>query len=152
VAATLLSPSIPLLFMGEEYAATTPFPYFVDHGDPDLLEAVRKGRAAEFGRDADQFDSDPFDPGAEASYLAAKLDRGGRETPEGAQMLAMVRRLIELRRSLPLLTDPAAETVAELADGVLTVRRRRNDEEITVTLSFTSPFDFSVCTADGVLA
>jgi maltooligosyltrehalose trehalohydrolase len=147
VAATLLSPNIPLLFMGEEYAATTPFPYFVDHGDPALLEAVRTGRAAEFGRDADQ-----LDPGAESTYRAARLDRRDRETAEGGQMLALVRRLIELRRSLPLLHDPAAETVSEVADSVLTIRRRLNDEEITVTLSFKPPFDFSVCTKDGVAA
>ena len=45
-----LAPGIPLLFMGEEYAETAPFAYFVDHGDPDLTEAVRRGRAAEHGR------------------------------------------------------------------------------------------------------
>jgi maltooligosyltrehalose trehalohydrolase len=147
IAATLLSPNIPLLFMGEEYAATTPFPYFVDHSDPTLLEAVRNGRAAEFGRDADQ-----LDPSAESTYLAAKLDRRGRETAEGAQMLALVRRLIALRRSYPLLHDPAAEVVADVADGVLTITRRRDDEEITVTLGFAAPFDFSVRTGDGVAA
>jgi maltooligosyltrehalose trehalohydrolase len=143
VAATLLSPNIPLLFMGEEYAATTPFPYFVDHGDPDLLESVRNGRAGEFGRDADQ-----LDPAAESTYHAAKLDRRGHQTADGTAMLATVRQLIELRRSLPLLSDPAAESVAEVADGVLTLRRRRNDEEITLTLDFTPPFVFSVRTAD----
>jgi maltooligosyltrehalose trehalohydrolase len=147
VAAMLLSPNIPLLFMGEEYAATTPFPYFVDHGDPALLDAVRKGRAAEFGRDADQ-----LDPAAESTYLAAKLDRKGRETADGREMLALVRRLIELRRTLPLLRDPAAEVVTEIAGDVLTIRRVRGDEEVTVTLSFTPPFDFSVHTLDGVAA
>ncbi|MEO0769759.1 MAG: malto-oligosyltrehalose trehalohydrolase, partial [Cyanobacteria bacterium J06649_4] len=45
---TLLSPYIPLLFMGEEYAETAPFLYFVDHNDPDLLEAVKEGRKKEF--------------------------------------------------------------------------------------------------------
>jgi len=43
-AAVLLAPGIPLLFMGEEYGETAPFPYFVDHQDPELLEAVRRGR------------------------------------------------------------------------------------------------------------
>jgi maltooligosyltrehalose trehalohydrolase len=147
IAATLLSPNIPLLFMGEEYAATTPFPYFVDHGDPALLEAVRTGRAAEFGRDADQ-----LDPGAESTYLMAKLDRTGRETAEGVAMLALVRRLVELRRSLPLIHNPAADATVEIADGLLTLRRRHHDEEISVTMNFTAPFDFSVRTGDGAAA
>ena len=47
-AACLLAPNIPLLFMGEEYGETAPFQYFTDHGDPALVEAVRKGRRAEF--------------------------------------------------------------------------------------------------------
>jgi maltooligosyltrehalose trehalohydrolase len=46
MAAVLLSPFTPMLFMGEEYGDTSPFPYFVDHTDPELLEAVRRGRAA----------------------------------------------------------------------------------------------------------
>ena len=44
----ILSPFIPLLFMGEEYAETAPFPYFISHSDPELIEAVRRGRRAEF--------------------------------------------------------------------------------------------------------
>jgi maltooligosyltrehalose trehalohydrolase len=47
-AVVLLSPFIPLLFMGEEYGETAPFPYFVSHSDPDLIEVVRRGRRAEF--------------------------------------------------------------------------------------------------------
>ncbi len=46
----LLSPGVPLLFMGEEYGETAPFPYFVDHGDPALIEAVRAGRRREYAR------------------------------------------------------------------------------------------------------
>src|SRR4029078_5219302 len=46
-AATLLSPYVPLLFMGEEYGETAPFQYFVSHGDPTLIDAVRKGRREE---------------------------------------------------------------------------------------------------------
>ena len=47
-AVVLLSPFIPLLFMGEEYGETAPFPYFVSHSDPDLIEAIRRGRREEF--------------------------------------------------------------------------------------------------------
>ncbi|HVY10112.1 MAG TPA: malto-oligosyltrehalose trehalohydrolase [Mycobacteriales bacterium] len=131
VAATLLSPNVPLLFMGEEYAETAPFPYFVDHGDPALLEAVRKGRAAEFGRDADQ-----FDPGDEATFRRARLDRSRRETPEGAAMLELVRRLLELRRSVPLLHDAAADASgADLDDAVVILRRRRGAAQTALLLN-----------------
>ena len=69
-AAVLLAPFVPLLFMGEEYGETNPFPYFVSHGDPELVEAVRRGRAEEFGLDPDH----AVDPQAEATFLSAKLD------------------------------------------------------------------------------
>jgi maltooligosyltrehalose trehalohydrolase len=138
-AATLLSPCIPLLFMGEEYAATTPFPYFVDHADPDLLEAVRQGRAAEFDRDVDE-----LDPGAEQTFAKARLDRRQRDRAEGAAMLALVTRLIELRRTVPLLRDPTAERSVEVKDTVVVVRHRRGEDEVAVSLDLAAPFDFSV--------
>ncbi|HVU60106.1 MAG TPA: malto-oligosyltrehalose trehalohydrolase [Mycobacteriales bacterium] len=147
VAATLLSPNIPLLFMGEEYAATTPFPYFVDHEDADLLEAVRQGRAKEFGRDADE-----LDPAAESTYDAARLDRTQRDTTDGAEVLKMVRRLIELRRTYPLLRDPAAAATTEVSGSTLTVTRRRDDEELTITFDFAAPYALSVRTPAGSAA
>src|SRR5205807_218069 len=62
---TILSPFIPLLFMGEEYGETAPFPYFVDHSDPALIKQVRQGRRKDFAR----FDwqGDPPDPSEEST-------------------------------------------------------------------------------------
>jgi maltooligosyltrehalose trehalohydrolase len=119
MAAVLLSPHIPLLFMGEEYAETSPFPYFVDHSDPDLLESVRRGRAAEFGRDADE-----FDPGAEETMASARLDRSRRDAADGRAMLDLVRTLLALRRSVPLICDPLAEHSASHLDGGAVVLHR----------------------------
>ena len=66
-----LAPGVPLLFMGEEYAESAPFAYFVDHGDPALVEAVRRGRAEEHGRtEVDVLD--PADPG---TFERCILDR-----------------------------------------------------------------------------
>ena len=63
-ATILLSPFTPMLFMGEEYGEPAPFPYFVDHGDTDLLEAVRVGRRNEFARSEwTEAVADPADPG-----------------------------------------------------------------------------------------
>ena len=71
-AAILLSPFTPMLFMGEEYGETAPFPYFIDHGDPDLVEAVRRGRRREF---ADSVGSgEVADPGDPATFAGAVLD------------------------------------------------------------------------------
>ncbi|MGI9052141.1 MAG: malto-oligosyltrehalose trehalohydrolase, partial [Ilumatobacteraceae bacterium] len=61
-AAILLSPFTPMLFMGEEYGETKPFPYFVDHTDPELLAAVREGRRVDFRTEWTEAVADPADP------------------------------------------------------------------------------------------
>ncbi|HWC33910.1 MAG TPA: malto-oligosyltrehalose trehalohydrolase [Mycobacteriales bacterium] len=131
-AAVLLAPNVPLLFMGEEYAETRPFPYFVDHSDPGLLDAVRRGRAAEFARATDE-----FDPAAPETFERAKLDRARRESPEGAAMLALVRQLLALRRGHPLLHDTEAdESVGYVAGQVIVVYRRHGTAESAIAMNF----------------
>jgi len=71
--ANLLSPFVPLLFMGEEYGETSPFLYFTSHGDPNLAEAVRRGRAEEF-RSFDWKEQIP-DPQAESTFDRSRLNR-----------------------------------------------------------------------------
>jgi maltooligosyltrehalose trehalohydrolase len=137
VAATLLlSPGLPLLFMGEEYGESAPFPYFVDHHDPALLQAVREGRANEFASLADA--GQLFDPGASSSYAAAKLDRP--RDPIGLQRItiSLYTALIRLRRQHAALgTSSLTATVAESDDGLLTVHRSHPAEEAVVLLNFT---------------
>src|SRR5882757_692343 len=70
--ANLLSPFVPLLFMGEEYGETAPFLYFTSHGDPDLAEAVRRGRQAEFAHF--QWQGQIPDPQADSTFVKSKLD------------------------------------------------------------------------------
>ena len=97
-AVLLTSPNLPMLFMGEEYGELAPFQYFVSHGEPSLIEAVRAGRRAELaGLGAD----DVPDPAAEATFLASKLDWSLVERPEHARLFALYRELIALRRRLP---------------------------------------------------
>ena len=94
-ALVLLSPFVPLLFQGEEWAATTPFRYFTDHVDEELAEAVRRGRREEF-RDFLQPDDvpDPQDPvtAARSTLRWEELDE-----PVHAAMLAWYRDLLRLR-------------------------------------------------------
>src|SRR5207248_10568912 len=76
--AVLLLPFIPLLFMGEEYGEEAPFEYFISHGDPGLVEAVRQGRGAEFA--AFSWQTEPPDPQDENTFLRAKLNHELRRT------------------------------------------------------------------------
>ncbi len=97
----LLAPQIPMLFMGEEWAASQPFPFFCDFG-PELAEAVRNGRRAEFARfpefrDAAARERIP-DPIGEGTFLAAKLAWEDRLREPHAEWLDWYRRLLALRR------------------------------------------------------
>jgi maltooligosyltrehalose trehalohydrolase len=131
-AVLLLSPFVPLLFMGEEYAEPAPFPYFVDHSDPDLLEAVRNGRAEEFGRGADS-----FDPAEPATFANARLDRARRDSPEGKTVLATYQALIAARRRYPVLTDPGVlGTSVSVVGDVLVLRRRSRTQTALAAFNF----------------
>jgi maltooligosyltrehalose trehalohydrolase len=98
---TLLSPYIPLLFMGEEYAEDAPFPYFIDHSDPELIEAVRRGRQLEFSAFAWR-DAVP-DPQSEATFLGAKLRSELRAHGHHKILLEFYRTLIKFRKNLAAL-------------------------------------------------
>ncbi|ANW17549.1 malto-oligosyltrehalose trehalohydrolase [Streptomyces clavuligerus] len=104
-ALVLTGPFTPMLFMGEEWGARTPWQYFTDHTDPALAAAVREGRRREFaaqGRPAEEV-PDPQDP---ATRDRSCLDRSEREREPHARLLAWHRELIALRRAWPDLTDP----------------------------------------------
>ena len=84
---TVLSSFVPLLFMGEEYGETAPFLYFTSHGDPQLADAVRRGREAEFAQF--QWQGAVPDPQAESTFAASKLNPSlaGRGTSSHAAAL-----------------------------------------------------------------
>ncbi len=104
---TLTAPGTPMLFMGEEWGATTPWPFFTSHPEPELGEAVRAGRVAEFARMGwdESAVPDPQDPD---TFRSAVLDwsEPGRAGHRG--LLELYRGLARLRRERPELTDPAA--------------------------------------------
>jgi maltooligosyltrehalose trehalohydrolase len=120
----LTSPFVPLLFMGEEWAASSPFPYFADH-EGDLAEAVRRGRLAEFAA----FGWDPADvtdPEDDATFAAATLRWDERESDGHGEMLDWYRSLLRLRADHAALRDPTFARVAAVWDaerGVVVVRR-----------------------------
>lgn len=137
-ASTFLSPFIPLIFMGEEYGESAPFQFFTSHSDPELSEAVRRGRVAEFN--ADRWESEIPDPQAPETFNRSKLNLEHRDSPQGRALQDFHRELICLRRALPALARPSfANQDVELAgedDRVVLFRRRNNDHEALVLLNF----------------
>jgi len=99
--AVLLAPYIPLLFMGEEYGEIAPFQYFVHHGDPSLIDAVRRGRKEEFA--TFRWQQEPPDPQEEETFLRSKCDLGLRDRQEHEVLFRLYRQLIHLRKTVPAL-------------------------------------------------
>ncbi len=95
----MTSPYIPLLFMGEEYAESAPFLYFISHGDPDLVEAVRIGRRREF--DFFLHGNDPPDPQSAETFESSKPDRTRIAGIKNAAMLNYYKKLIKIRKNTP---------------------------------------------------
>ncbi len=123
--AVLLSPYVPMLFMGEEYGEEAPFQYFVSHGDPDLVEAVRKGRKEEF--ESFGWAEEPPDPQSEATFQRCKLRWAERGKGRHKTLLDFYRTLIYLRRTIPALAAPTKEGLEVFGDSesrVVTCLRR----------------------------
>ncbi|OZC47718.1 malto-oligosyltrehalose trehalohydrolase [Rhodococcus sp. RS1C4] len=104
-ALVLTSPYTPMLFMGEEWGASTPFQFFTSHPEPELGEATAEGRKSEFaehGWDKEDI-PDPQDPD---TFLRSKLEWTELGTGDHARLLTVYRDLLSLRRARPELTDP----------------------------------------------
>jgi maltooligosyltrehalose trehalohydrolase len=108
-AAIILSPFIPLLFMGDEYGEKSPFQYFTSHFDTDLIEAVRKGRHKEFEKFA--WEGEAPDPHDTETFHRSKLSR-----QEDAALRQLYKDLLRLRRETPSLRDLDLDTVEVDAD------------------------------------
>jgi maltooligosyltrehalose trehalohydrolase len=125
-ACVLLSPYIPLLFMGEEWAESRPFYFFVDHGDPGLVAAVRKGRDQEFASLNGSIEPhDPFDP---ATRDACRLDWPAAEREPGRTLREFYRTCLRLRRDLPSLhPGPRSQISVDAAPPDIIAVQRRAD-------------------------
>ncbi|MFF3996842.1 malto-oligosyltrehalose trehalohydrolase [Streptomyces cyaneofuscatus] len=134
-ALVLTGPFTPMLFMGEEWGARTPWQFFTDHTDPELAEAVRNGRRREFGAHgwAEEEIPDPQDP---ATRDRSCLDWSEPEREPHARLLAWYRQLIALRRTLPDLHDPDLAAVKTAFDeDARWIAYRRGDLRIAVNLA-----------------
>jgi malto-oligosyltrehalose trehalohydrolase len=104
----LTAPFTPMLFMGEEWGADTPWQYFTDHEEAWLAEAVAQGRRSEFAAHG-WAAADIPDPQDRKTFLRSKLDWSQLTGEPHAELLAWYRELIALRRGRPELTDPRLE-------------------------------------------
>jgi maltooligosyltrehalose trehalohydrolase len=129
-ALVLCSPFTPMLFMGEEWGARTPWQFFTDHAEPELAEAIRRGRTEEFGGHgwAELYGGhvDVPDPQAPATVEASRLDWSEPTRPGHARLLDWYRTLVALRRrSTDLASGDRAATALEHDDGLLVLVRGR---------------------------
>ncbi|MGO9176795.1 MAG: malto-oligosyltrehalose trehalohydrolase [Desulfobaccales bacterium] len=136
-AVVLLSPFIPLLFMGEEYGETAPFPYFVSHSDPDLIEAVRHRRQEEFAH-LQKAEESP-DPQEEATRQSARLDHSLRHQGKHRLLYELYKELIKLRNETRAdvgLSKDRMEVVCLERESTLVVRRWGREEQVAAIFHF----------------
>ncbi|MGA5306277.1 malto-oligosyltrehalose trehalohydrolase [Micromonospora taraxaci] len=119
----LTAPFTPMLFMGEEWAASTPWQFFTSHPEPELASAVRTGRRREFASHGWP-EGDVPDPQDPETFTRSRLDWAELDKPEHASMLSFYQRLISLRRSNSDLSDPRLHAVSvQHGDQFLVMRR-----------------------------
>src|SRR5712671_4390101 len=131
---TLLSPFVPLLFMGEEYGEPAPFLYFTSHGEKDLIEAVRLGRRkelSEFG-----WNDEPPNPEDETTFESSRLDHHLLETDPHRTLRLFYHELIRFRRASHLAKDANLEITESESLPILTVLRNSVDRRLLFIFNF----------------
>lgn len=133
----LLSPYLPLLFMGEEYGETRPFLYFTSHTDPALGKAVQEGRRKEFSSFYNS--GEPPNPQSELTFLQSTLDHKTREKGAHCMLWDFYRELIRLRKDEPALRAldrSGIEVHSSERNGSLCMRRASGKDEIMMMFNF----------------
>jgi maltooligosyltrehalose trehalohydrolase len=136
-----LAPGIPLLFMGEEYGETAPFAYFVDHGDPALTEAVRRGRAAEHGR----AQLDALDPAAADTFERSTLNDQLRLEAGHRELRLLYQSLLRLRAAEPALRRSERTWSTAHAEGAVVTLTRSHGHTTVVGFFNLGGSDASAC-------
>ena len=135
--ALLLSPYIPLLFMGEEYGEDAPFIYFVSHSDPDLIRAVRQGRKQEFA--AFHAQGEPPDPESTETFLKSKLNWEKRKEGKHQALWSLYQHLISLRNTIPALVKRERQNMEVgflEAEKIVWWHRWAEDKQILCLMNF----------------
>jgi maltooligosyltrehalose trehalohydrolase len=130
----LLSPFVPMLFMGEEYGENAPFVYFTSHEDAGLIEAVRKGRREEAVRFGWKHELD--DPQSESTFDAVRLRHELKDAAAHRELRAFYRGLLAMRRDFRLGRASRQEVQAHAAQNVLVVRRETPKASLCMVFHF----------------
>ena len=136
-ATVILSPFIPLIFMGEEYGETAPFAYFISHSDSALIEAVRRGRREEFA--AFEWQGEIPDPQDEATFLQAKLRHEGCHEDQHRVLRDFYKKVLQLRKTIPALADLSKEHMNVIGyedERILFVQRWHEADQAIIIASF----------------
>jgi maltooligosyltrehalose trehalohydrolase len=137
--AVMVSPFLPLLFMGEEYSEPRPFSYFISHSDPLLVDAVRKGRKKEF--EAFHSEAIVHEPDSEEIFLSSKLQWQLVQQEPHAMLLRFYQRLIHFRKLLLSLRHLNRKNLSIEIDEVkntLTLHRWHEQEHVLCIMNFSS--------------
>lgn len=148
--AVFISPYLPMLFMGEEWAATNPFLFFISHTDEQLAALVNKGRKAEFSYF--NWQGEPPDPRLEKTFSDSMLQWHLRDKQPHSHMFAYYKKLISLRKSMPALSHPDRTTTNAEADNLnklVRVERWTSNQHLECILNFSDkeqplPVDMSL--------
>jgi len=135
--ALLLTPNIPLIFMGEEYGEEAPFLYFVNHTDPELVEAVRKGRKREFA--AFHLEGEYVDPQNPDTLLKSRLDWEKRQEGKHKVLREFYQQLIRLRRTIPALNNLSKQNLNAYCleeNQLIFLHRWSDDSQILCLMNF----------------
>jgi maltooligosyltrehalose trehalohydrolase len=135
----ILSPYIPLLFMGEEWGERAPFQYFTSHSDAALVEAVRRGRREEFA--AFCWQGEPPDPQDEATFLRSRVNHSLRHSEPHQILCGFYQELIKLQKTLPGLARPCkmSQEVRSLEkERTISVRRWSDTGEALVVANLSN--------------
>jgi maltooligosyltrehalose trehalohydrolase len=147
--AILCSPFLPMLFMGEEWGETHPFLFFTSHGDPELVEAVRKGRKAEFA--AFHAEGEAPDPQSEETFNRSKLQWDLIEKEGHQELLSYYKTMIGLRKQYAALHNTDRKQLSVSADtttNCLVLRRWEEDVQMLCLMNFSEKKQYISVPAD----
>ncbi|RJQ45455.1 MAG: malto-oligosyltrehalose trehalohydrolase [Nitrospiraceae bacterium] len=135
----LLSPFVPLFFMGEEYGEEAPFLYFISHSDHELVDAVRRGRKEEFKRFT--WKAEPPDPQSADTFMRSKIQWEKRRSGRNRVLLNFYRELIALRTKVPALAN-LSKTKLNVQfseeDKTLFMTRWKGESSVFITCNFSN--------------
>ena len=133
----LLSPYLPLLFMGEEYGEEAPFFFFTSYSDRTLAENIRTGRKKEFAKF--NWQAEPPDPQKPETFLKSKIHWQQRYSAEGSRILSYYKKLIDLRKTIPAFRQTYRRKMKFFTPGgsrLLFIKRRSPESDVIIVANF----------------